>query len=367
MKICFLSLGAYPLLARESLGITGGAELQQVLLARELVSHGYEVIFITYGYKQKKCIARARYACMGNITVVNTYEIEKIQKIDLFSKFRYLLKALNRVDADLYFYSAGSPGVLPLFKLITKKKYVYRIPSDMVVLGENRKLIIKIADRLDIQKADAVVVQTEFQRVKLMENFRVNGVLIRNAYYVPQVKQEKTDPPIVLWVGSIYKIKRPQLFLELAKAIPNGRFEMVGGPKDFQLFRKIRDLSRSIPNLTFHGLVPYHEIDKYFERASILVNTSSIEGFPNTFLQAWAHYMPVVSLSIDPDGIIQKNRLGFYSKTFKQLVSDVNNLLEDKKLREKIGVNGRNYVEEHHDIKKISRKYIQLFEEIERK
>ena len=118
------------------------------------------------------------------------------------------------------------------------------------------------------------------------------------------------------------------------------------------------------PNLRFHGFVPYYKVNEYFKKASIFVNTSRIEGFPNTFIQAWMHYTPVVSLSVNPDKIIQGERLGFCSGTFKQLVSDVITLLKDEKLRKIMGKNARKYVEREHDVRKTVKKYIKIFKEI---
>ena len=43
-------------------------------------------------------------------------------------------------------------------------------------------------------------------------------------------------------------------------------------------------------------------------KSKILINTSSFEGFPNTFVQAWANGVPVISLKVDPDNIIKKKK-----------------------------------------------------------
>ena len=130
------------------------------------------------------------------------------------------------------------------------------------------------------------------------------------------------------------------------------------------LYDEIMATARKLPNLRFHGFIPSQRVDECFKRSSIFVNTSRIEGFPITFIQAWAHYVPVISLNVDPDRIIQNEKLGFCSGTFEQLVSDVITLLEDEKLRNTMGENARKYVEKEHDIRKIVKKYIELFEEI---
>ena len=50
--------------------------------------------------------------------------------------------------------------------------------------------------------------------------------------------------------------------------------------------------------MTFHGAVPYRDAGALYSRARVLVNTSDVEGFPNTYLQAWASGTPVVAFSI---------------------------------------------------------------------
>ncbi len=105
-------------------------------------------------------------------------------------------------------------------------------------------------------------------------------------------------------------------------------------------------------------------MNKYFDNASIFVNTSSVEGLPNTFMEAWSHYVPTVSLNVNPDEIISKLKLGFHSKTFDQLVRDVKALLKDEQLRKQMGNNARQYAEQEHDITKIADEYIEVFNQL---
>lgn len=364
MKICFLSLNSYPMLTGKNLGYAGGAEIEQVHLGLELLAQGYDVYFITYRHGEKQI------ENVGAIKVIKTYEREKAGEINALLRYRFVWSSLKKANADVYFHEAGATGVLPLFCCLNRKKFVYRIPSDVVVLSKplsgNYSFNSKIMVMLEIKRATIAVPQSNFQRRVLKERFGVEGVVIKNGLIIPKVNCEKQEPPIVLWVGSISSVKRPRLFIELAKSIPYTRFEMVGGKtkEEPQLYEEIAAAAQELPNVEFHGFVPYHNINEYFKKASIFVNTSRIEGFPNTFIQAWAHYTPVASLSVDPDKIIRNNKIGFSSGTFEQLVSDVVTLLKDKELRKTMSEKARKYAEKEHDIRKTVKKYIKIFEEI---
>jgi glycosyltransferase involved in cell wall biosynthesis len=43
------------------------------------------------------------------------------------------------------------------------------------------------------------------------------------------------------------------------------------------------------------GFMPLDAVEAEFDGASVLVNTTDFEGFPNTFLQAWSRGMPTLS------------------------------------------------------------------------
>ena len=108
-------------------------------------------------------------------------------------------------------------------------------------------------------------------------------------------------------------------------------------------------------------MVPFSQIDTYFERATILVNTSLFEGFPNAFIQSWMHCTPVVSLNADPDEIICNLKLGFHSKSIEQIVKDIRELLQNPELCRTMGRNGRQYVERDHNVDAIVQDYEGIF------
>jgi glycosyltransferase involved in cell wall biosynthesis len=224
----------------------------------------------------------------------------------------------------------------------------------------------KISYRLGIRLADQIICQSKEQIHLLKSNFHKDGIVINNMNKFPEEAIIKKNPPIVIWVGTVKpEWKQPEIFLKLAKAIPEVKFQMIGGPSEnLAFYEKIKSEACKIQNLEFVGFVPFPQIDKYFSNASIIVNTSSVEGFPNTFIQAWFRGVPAISLNVDPDEIICRYKLGFHSKTFDQMVADVKTLIYDKNLREEFGLNALKYSEREFDCKKIITQYIKIFESL---
>lgn len=363
MKVCFLSLDSYPVLTEKNWGYAGGAEVEQVHLGRELIKRGYDVSFVTYHH------GSVNVENVQSVEIIKTYSRHKAMELSGCRKFRSVWASLRKAKANLYFHESGATGVLPSFCCLNRKRFIYRIPSDATVMGRalsgNYTFRKKFADLLEIKTANAVVAQNSFQKDILSDRFKVESVVIKNGVEIPPPCKQKNDPPIVLWVGRITQVKRPQLFVALAEAIPYAYFEIIGGKTDgeYDLYNELKRKALDLPNLGFRGFVPYHDVNRYFQRASLLVNTSSIEAFPITFIQAWANHAPVVSLSVDPDHVIQNEKIGFHAGTTKQLLSDVELLLKDNKLRKTMGMNARNYVKREHDIRKVVREYIEIFDD----
>ena len=372
IKICFVALSAYPLLAGKNADNIIGPDVHQVILAKELIKHDFKITFITYGE------GGAPVEYINGMEIIKIHEdVCRLRVLDIVSKVFRIWDAMRKANARIYVHTGGA--TTSLFCRLTRKKFVCDIASDALV---NRKLITQkirefnrskisigtFGNWLDIKLADAIIVQNEYQEKMLKKNFGKDGFLIKMPFpLTEQGMPEKANPPIVLWVGAMAEVKQPELFVRLSKAIPEARFQMIGGHSgNPELYDKIKESSKRISNFEYLGVIPFDEVNEYFSRASILVNTSLFEGFPHAFIQAWMHYVPVVSLNADPDELLCKNKMGFHSKMFNQVVEDVKSLLKNEALREEMGVNGRKYVEKEHDITKVIKKYIKLFEYVRR-
>jgi hypothetical protein len=150
------------------------------------------------------------------------------------------------------------------------------------------------------------------------------------------------DPRIGSWIviSAIWKFfgsatcmtsSDPRLAIELARRMPSRRIHMVGGPQPgySDLYSKIESAAKSLPNLTFCGRVPYHDVGDLYDRAKIFVNTSDTEGFPNSFLQSWRRGVPVISF-FDPDGLIKCEGLGASPQSIDEMAYVADHLIANE-------------------------------------
>jgi glycosyltransferase involved in cell wall biosynthesis len=108
------------------------------------------------------------------------------------------------------------------------------------------------------------------------------------------------------------------------------------------------DILKRLPNVTYRGQVTPEEAMKVISESSLLLSTSDEEGFPNTFLEAWSTGTPVISLRIDPEGIIQRLGLGVVSRTVEAAVAATSYFLESIDRRDDAGQRAQRYVKEAH-------------------
>jgi glycosyltransferase involved in cell wall biosynthesis len=368
-KICFLAPSAYSILTQNNLRNVIGPDIHQIILAKQLRDLGYDVAILTYAEDGPKV------EIIDGLQLIKIFGKKSNSSIGSISKIFRIWNSVRLANADIYYIRGAMLGVVsPLCRLLGKK-VIYSIASDALV---DRDLItrkikefdqswlnsINIGNWVDIKMSNVIIVQSSYQKDLLYRNYNKESVLIKTPYPIPDKNViHKSKPLQILWVGSMAEVKQPELFLDLAKRFPEANFCMIGGHANNQeYYDNIKQISTEISNLDFLGVVPYNEIDKYFCDASILINTSLFEGYPHAFIQAWAYWTPVISLHCNPDNILSRYDIGIHSKTYEQLVEDLSDLIKNKQRREELAKNGRNYIEDEHDIGKIIWKYISLFE-----
>ncbi|MCK4538569.1 MAG: glycosyltransferase family 4 protein [Candidatus Krumholzibacteria bacterium] len=233
--------------------------------------------------------------------------------------------------------------------------------------------------RHGILSADAIIAQTEKQRGLLKENLGVDSILIRNGIPLatdidPPLPTHpsdfsgsgaRTQRPGFLWVGSFRRRKRPELFLELARRIPDASFTIIGGGGDDPAYHEeiVREIA-ALENVDYPGFMKPGDIDRYYSKAYAYVNTSTLEGFPNTYLHSWRYGVPVLTIEIDPDSLIENNGIGACTGDLEGLVSSARRLLDDPEERSSMSSRSIDYVRKNHDIRDKADQYITLFNDL---
>ena len=91
-----------------------------------------------------------------------------------------------------------------------------------------------------------------------------------------------------------------------------------------------------VSNIEHLGHVAPQETLQVIADASLLLSTSDEEGYPSVFLEAWTAGTPVVSLTVDPDAVIQQKGLGAVTGNVDRTVREITRLLDTPEEREEM-------------------------------
>ena len=332
-------------------GQAGGAELQSYHLALWLAGSGLRVRHIVEGAGPMRPPEGIEVVLLG----------PDVHRRGL-PRRRAILRALREADGLVYVQrSAGiATGFVGMFARATGRRAIFSASSDgdftrdrttMSQMGgslEQRR--VRMQYRIGLRSVHAVVAQTQHQAELARKSFGLDPKVIRSFCGVTQDTEETREA--FLWIGSLTDVKDPLAFLGLVERLPDLRFWMVAhshATRWQHLAAEVRSRAARLPNLELLPRQPREELLDRYTRAIAIVNTSVFEGFPNTFLEAWARGTPAVSLRIDPDGVIGRHRLGAVAGGSLEGAAQMIRLFaEDPAAARTAGEAGRRYIERTH-------------------
>jgi len=363
IKICFV-------LGNTFLVTKGGAELQAYNIAKALSKKEYEVHYIHQNDWEERIKK-------DGIMWYALPQIPRKFSIAILNNPTFV-ELLDEINPDIIYQRIRSVYTGMVAKYCNKRnvKFVWAASSEADCGDKKRDSIKRIIQwygniRLGewgIKQADEIIVQTKKQKDMLYRNFGLNSQIIPNSQNVPRRPFEKDEPPKVVWIANMKFLKQPEYFVKLARELSDldVKFIMVGRLKPLKGYKKkIHELIKSTQNIDYRGELPYDEVNKLLEKASIFVNTSlPREGFPNTFIQSWMRETPVVSLYFDPDNIMERENIGIRTGSMDMLKKEIKDLLQNGKRRKEMAKNGRKYAVKNHDIVKNIKIYDEFFKGI---
>jgi glycosyltransferase involved in cell wall biosynthesis len=160
-----------------------------------------------------------------------------------------------------------------------------------------------------LKNADHVFVQHSGQQEILLKR-GIKSILFNNLIDAGEVpEQSNSDKKDFIYVGSLDKRKGFAAFYDIVMRSPSHTFKVVGHPRD-ETGNIFYARLKSCKNVTLLGHLTHADTIEEIARSKTLISTSPMEGFPNVFIEAWACGVPVLSLYVDPGGIIEKEGLG---------------------------------------------------------
>lgn len=137
----------------------------------------------------------------------------------------------------------------------------------------------------------------------------------------------------LLFMGRMHPTKRPHIFIELARRMPqekfilSGSFGRQGTPDHAYYGRYYRELSRNLPNLVIEEDVSFKRQVQLYQRAKSLIFPSQAECFGLVLAQALSCGTPAICSNEGafPE-IIQEGKTGFLCDTLEEYINAIKNI-----------------------------------------
>ena len=360
MRVCFIVNEFF------AWGKYGGFGSSTRNIATELAKRGLEVCVATPRRKGQKPVEY-----MDGVTVRG------------FSPFsiREHIMTYRTCDANIYHSQEPSLGTLLAMKAAPDRKHIVtchdtRTFRDWVIevksyVSEKRfKSLLTLPYEENpfvsraVRKADAVFSEAKHLVPKAQKKYR----LTRPPRFMPQPVRmpisecQKSDQPIVCFVGRWDKRKRPELFFELAKQFPYVKFIAMGEAQNNRRDASLRRTYGSIPNLEMTGFLDqfcstrFHDV---LSQSWILINTSSREGLPISFLEAASFRCAILS-SVDTDDFA--SQFGYWARK-GDFATGLRFLLNNDEWKQ-CGDRAYEYVKATHELGVVVDRHLQAYSEL---
>jgi glycosyltransferase involved in cell wall biosynthesis len=346
---------------RGSDAATGGAETQMRHLTAQLAERGLRVCHIVFDYPGMEEPEGVRLVRQP----ADRYQ----KKWVLYPPV--LWRALDEADARVYIQRGAGfeTGVIGSYARVRSRRFVFSSSSmvDFQPAPDIPSASARAAYRLGLRLADALVVQTDDQKRAAGCTSACQPSVIRSFCDLPPEPGGRQRDAF-LWIGGLIGYKQPLEYLALAERVPHARFRMVvhdRGERWCELAAEVRARGAALPNVEIVEHMSRDRLLPLYERAIAVVNTSLLEGFPNTFMEAWARGTPVLSLHVDPDDTIEKYGLGTAGGgSLDRLAEAADSLWERRDAIEGLAATARAYVAEVHDPPRIAAQWAELIERV---
>lgn len=289
------------------------------------------------------------------------------------SMLRHLMSRIRSYDV-VHVHLARDLVTLPAAVLALLTRVPYVVQTHGMIDESNRRL----ARLLDLSLSSAVVVGacsvlylTSREQASLSRLFKIPAeklTRLPNGVPIPTDVNRELDLVDVLYLARLHPRKRPLEFLKAARELGNVEnkvhFSLVGPDEgEGGAVQAFIDSLPAASNVTWEGAVgPEKTLDR-MRTAAVYVLPSVDEPFPMSVLEAMALGLPVI--------ITQSNGLAPYVKEYGAgiviaenegaLVEPLKMLIDDPKLRARLGIQARRLVQDKFSISAVYQQLMAIY------
>lgn len=269
-----------------------------------------------------------------------------------------LRRIYKKYKPDVVHLHSTKAGILGRL-VLPSNKIVYTVHGfDSIRLAFRKFLPV---ERLMQYFCRGVVGVSNYDRDNLIsENITKNVTVVYNGISKPNVenisliKEFKYDK-VVLSIARVAKQKRADLFVQVARLLPDYGFIWIGNQSEITEFGKLPD------NCHFIGNIP--NAGAYCSKASLFMLASNYEGLPMVILEAMSFGKPIVASNVGGvSEIVRDNENGFVvENSAENFAAKIKYILENDDICYSFGEKSKEIYEQELTVDKMVNNYLRIY------
>ena len=335
----------------------GGTAVALLNWIKAFKSLGHEVALLTW--KGAKEIIKTKV----DFDIIESYDpkvgIPKLRL--LYIHIPSVIRDIKNYNPDIIIQAGASVNslIMGISSKIVHKKFIHRLASDADVdhrtnefLDNTSLFFYKKSGKL----IDVFSVQNDYQFNTLKELYPTKKIFkVHNPFngFINTANLPRSERKYVAWVGHFRRVKNLMTLADICSQMKDIEFKIAGIPYenlDADSTDSIEKLKK-MSNVEFVGYINPSQVQKFLSTALCLLNTSYLEGFSNTFLEAWSVGTPIITTNqVNPDNLIGNYQVGLIANSFEELPAKLNEIINfsDDEYN-KISKRCYDYVVQNHD------------------
>jgi glycosyltransferase involved in cell wall biosynthesis len=381
MKIAFLT-PEYP---HMKTGTSGGIGTSIKNLAAGLVAEGCSVRVLVYGQKEESVFD-------DDGIIVQQIKNLKLKGLSWYLTRKKLERMINALYKNNQIDIVEVPDWTGITSFISPKKcpVVIRLHGSDTYFCHLDKRPVKWKNKFHenraLQKADALLSVSQFTADKTNEVFGLNKKfkIIPNSIDVDLFSQYSNEgnEDIVLYFGSLIRkkglLELPFIFNEVVAKYPKAKLVLVGrdvsdvisGNPSIWKMMQVLFTEEARANVNYLGSVPYEEIKKHINEATVCVFPTFAEALPVSWIEAMAMQKPIVASNIGwATEVMDDGVNGFLAHPTHhfEYANKIIQLLENVKLQKEFGIEARKKVTTKFSIAVVAQDSLAFYKSLIRK